>query len=151
MPRFKSRRTALLTFTTTAISLAIAAAPLPAFAGPATMTAAEANAAAEKGDILLVDIRRPSEWRQTGIASSAIAISMHKDNFLKKLDMLMGGDKKRPVAFICATGNRSGYVQKVLSQRGYTNVISVSEGMLGGKNGRGWIPSGLPVTPYNSN
>jgi hypothetical protein len=33
----------------------------------------------------------------------------------------------------------------VLAKNGVTGILDVSEGMAGGPNGKGWIPSGLPV------
>ena len=117
----------------------------PTLAGGKTMTPPEANEAAKKNEIVFLDIRSPEEWAQTGVAAPAHTVSMHRPGFLKKLNALVGGDKSKPVALICATGSRSGYLQKELAKYGYTNVISVAEGMLGGPNGKGWIPRGLPV------
>lgn len=109
------------------------------------MTAPEAQKAAQAKEIVLLDIRTPQEWQETGIATTAHPVSMHQRGFLEKLDKLIGGDKSKNIALICATGARSAYIQKELQKRGYSNVISVAEGMLGGPNGKGWIPRGLPV------
>ncbi len=117
----------------------------PSFAGVKTMTAPEAHEAAKKGEVVFIDVRSPEEWAQTGIATTAHPVSMHKPGFLQKLGKLVGGDKTKAVALICATGSRSGYLRKELKKYGYNNVISVSEGMLGGQRGKGWIPRGLPV------
>lgn len=134
-----SRRTALAL-------LASGILASPVFAGGKIMSAPAALKAARDKTFVLVDIRTPQEWQQTGIASPAHKISMHQRGFLQKLDKLIGGDKTKKIALICATGSRSAYIQSELSKRGYTNVISVAEGMLGGPNGKGWIPRGLPVT-----
>ena len=115
------------------------------------MTAPQAQKAAEAGDVVFIDIRTPQEWKETGIATSASPVSMHQAGFLQKLDKLIDGDKTKKIALICATGARSAYIQKELSKRGYTNAISVAEGMLGGPNGKGWIPRGLPVKKYSGN
>ena len=127
------------------VGLAVLAFGGPVAAESGIMTAPQAQKAAQNKEILLVDVRSPEEWKETGIAPSAHPISIHQEGFLVKLNKLMGGDKTRKVAFICATGSRSGAVQKELLKRGYTNVISVAEGMLGGRNGKGWIPRGMPV------
>lgn len=112
------------------------------------MSVHEAHEATEAGEILLLDIRTRAEWKETGIATSAHAVSMHEDTFLAKLIHLTGGDRSKPVALICAVGGRSRALQRVLSGMGYANIIDVSEGMIGGVHGPGWIKSRLPVAPY---
>lgn len=108
-----------------------------------------AHQQASTGDILLVDVRRPSEWRETGVAQNASLISMHEDGFFEKLDEAVGGDHGRAIAVICAAGGRSTWMQAQLMARGYTNVWNVAEGMVGGPNGPGWIERGLPIRTYS--
>ena len=97
------------------------------------------------GELLLLDIRSPQEWKETGTGTGAKKVSMHQPGFLAKLDALTGNDKTKPVALICATGGRSNWLQGELVKRGYTNIIDVSEGMLGSSAGPGWLKRGLPV------
>lgn len=104
---------------------------------------------ARAGEIVLVDIRSPAEWRKTGVATVARPISMHEDGFFDQLEAALGGDRSRPVALICAVGGRSLYMQAQLAGRGYSNVWNVPQGMIGGRNGPGWIGSGLPVMAYS--
>ena len=118
---------------------------LPAMAAPAVLSAKEAYQLAKAGKILLLDIRHPDEWRQTGVGEGAWPLSLHQNGFLRKLRSLTGGDQSRPIALICATGSRSRYVQAELLKRGYSNVSDVSEGMEGNRRGPGWIRLGLPV------
>lgn len=121
---------------------------LPASAAAASsLTVAQAYEQAKAGGILLIDIRTRDEWRKTGVASVARPISMHEDGFLQKLDAAVGGNHGRAIAFICAQGVRSAWMQAQLLMRGYTNVINVPEGMLGSSDGPGWIAAGLPVVP----
>ena len=108
----------------------------------------DANEQASNGEILLVDIRRISEWRETGVATSATLISMHEDGFFDRLNDAVDGDRTRPIALICAVGGRSTYMQAQLVGRGYTNVLNVAEGMVGGRYGPGWIQRGLPTKAY---
>ena len=103
---------------------------------------------AETGEVLLIDIRSLGEWRETGVAPVARPISMHEQGFFEKLDKAVGGDHGKAVAVICASGGRSTWMQVQLLARGYTNVINVPEGMVGGPNGPGWIKTGLPIKPY---
>lgn len=114
---------------------------------PGYLSVADAHRKAQAGEVVLVDIRTSEEWRETGVATSAHAISMHQDPraFFKGLDAALGGDRSRPVALICRTGNRSSSLQSELRRAGYTNVIDVSEGMAGSRAGPGWLKVGLPV------
>lgn len=114
------------------------------------MSAKEAHAKALAGELLLLDIRTPGEWRETGLPASAKALTMHQRgaDFLAKLDELTGNDKSKPVALICAVGSRTTYLQAILRKLGYSHIINVAEGMIGGRFGPGWIKSGLPVRAY---
>lgn len=108
----------------------------------------EAHRRAAAGEVVLVDIRTKGEWQETGVGESAHAISMRDRDFLDKVDALTGGDKAHGVALICATGVRSAWLRDRLEQNGYSNVIDVSQGMLGNRRGKGWIAQGLPVRSY---
>lgn len=120
--------------------------PAPVVAGE-VMTPAVAHELALKGEIVLVDVRRPEEWQQTGLPASAVAITMHQQapDFLRQLDTALGGNRSKPLAIICRTGNRTTSLVAPLEQAGYTRVINVAEGMIGGRYGPGWIKTGLPV------
>lgn len=126
-------------------ALAVAPSAASAAGEPAQMSAPEALEAASKGEAVLVDIRSREEWLETGLAEPALPISMHEGGFVQKLLEAMGGDPLRPVAIICATGGRTRYLQNVLASNGFSNIIDVSEGMMGSPAGPGWLKRGLPV------
>ena len=109
----------------------------------------DAFAMAEAGDVTLVDIRTPREWKQTGVASLAETINVYDEAFLGDLMTLLEGDPTKPVAFICAVGGRSGQLSSILTERGFTQVFDVTEGMKGSGAGPGWIKAGLPIVDYN--
>ena len=111
------------------------------------VSAADAHTSATRGELLIVDIRRPQEWRETGIAENASPITMHQEpeQFFSALVAATGGDKSKPIGIICATGGRTGYLRPHLLAAGYTNVVDVSEGMMGSQRGAGWLRSGLPT------
>lgn len=113
--------------------------------GYEVMAADVAFEAAKTGDIILVDIRRPDEWADTGIGEGAVALDMREESFVASLASLRQSYPDTPIALICRTGNRSGYVVNALVEQGFPGLVDVSEGMVGGRNGRGWIPRGLPV------
>jgi len=101
------------------------------------ITASEAFKRASDGSIVLVDIRLPTEWKDTGIGINAVPITMHQNfsNFVDELTKVAGADK-RPIALICAEGVRSSAMQEMLMQYSFKGVINVGEGMMGSKTGR---------------
>ncbi len=109
------------------------------------LNVADAHAQALSGDILLVDIRTPREWRATGVGEGAYPLDMRRDDFEQALAHLTGGDRSAPVALICARGVRSARLSNRLTEAGFTNVLDVPEGMLGSAAGPGWVRAGLPV------
>ena len=126
--------------------LAVIAA-LPAWAAE-IMGAPEARAAAERGEIVLIDIRTPEEWRQTGIADVALPVTMHDRAFLTHLQGVIADHPGKRLAFICATGGRTAFIASELAKMGLTDLIDVSEGMAGSRAGPGWIARGLPVRAF---
>ncbi len=108
----------------------------------------QAHQQAVSGDVLLVDIRTPREWRATGIGQGAQPLDMRRDDFVQALTTLTGGDQSAPVALICARGVRSARLSNQLTEAGFTNIIDVPEGMLGSAAGPGWVRAGLPVEAY---
>lgn len=109
------------------------------------MAADAAYKAAKAGEIILVDIRRPDEWLGTRVGEGAIALDMREDSFVASLVALRQANPDKPIALICATGMRSAYVTSALTGRGFPGLVDVSEGMIGGKNGPGWLERGLPT------
>jgi rhodanese-related sulfurtransferase len=118
--------------------------------GP-TLSAPDAHAQARAGALTLIDIRRPDEWRQTGVAEGALRINMaHPQGapgFVRQVEAEIGGDRNAPIGLICRTGNRTTHMQQVLREAGFTQVYNIREGMAGSGAGPGWIARGLPVEP----
>lgn len=110
---------------------------------------ATAHEQAVGGQILLVDIRTPREWRASGVGAGAVPLDMRRDDFIAALNQLVDGDQSAPVALICARGVRSARLSNQLIEAGFTNIIDVPEGMLGSAAGPGWVRAGLPVEEYN--
>jgi rhodanese-related sulfurtransferase len=104
---------------------------------------------ARGGQVTIIDIRRPDEWRQTGLPAGAeratVRFSRGPNEFLRKNAKLTQDAKSRPIALICAAGVRSGFAAKLLASRGYTQVLDISEGMLGNGHGAGWLARNLPI------
>lgn len=111
----------------------------------ATLDAPTAFKRAEAGEIVLVDIRRPDEWQDTGSGKGAHLIDMRRPDFIQALSALVNGDHSRPIALICARGVRSARIANLLTKSGFSRIINVPEGMLGSADGPGWIARGLPL------
>ncbi len=111
----------------------------------ATMTPDVAYNAAIAGEIVLIDVRRPEEWAETGVPDVALLADMTNQNFIPTILAIRDQNPDVPLAFICRTGNRSGYVSQQLYKAGMTNVVDVVEGMAGSGVGPGWATRGLPV------
>jgi rhodanese-related sulfurtransferase len=116
---------------------------------PSILSAPQVRQLQVEGRILLVDIRSPEEWRKTGVAAGALAITVHQRDFAEALLAAAGGDYARPIAIICATGGRTALARRYLQRMGFTAIVDVSEGMLGSSRGPGWIRRGLPVAAYS--
>lgn len=116
------------------------------------LSAPQAHAAVKAGSLVLIDIRSPREWKQTGVPQGAKLVTIHHPRgargFLEDILKAAGGDKSRPIALICAVGNRSSRGKRFLEARGFTNVHDVSEGMLGRGSQPGWLARKLPIRKF---
>ena len=112
------------------------------------LTVSEAFAGAAAGEITLVDIRTPREWRSTGVPVGSVQIDMRREDFAEALASALNGDRSAPVALICARGGRSARMVRALSQAGFSRILDVPEGMVGSRAGPGWIASNLPVARW---
>ena len=97
----------------------------------------------------MIDVRSTGEWRQTEVPVGASAITIHDPAgmtpFLDNVMEAVNGNKYARIALIYARGNLSHRTQRLISQRGFTQVLDVSEGMLGRDAAPGWLARNLPV------
>jgi len=95
-------------------------------------------------DVPLIDVRRPDEWKQTGVVDSSRLLTWvdgggrvqpgFYENFATSFP------KDKPVVVICRTGNRTSQLaRELMEQHGYSKVYNVSNGITG------WIAAGQPV------
>lgn len=137
---YYTRRSALAGFAALSLS------SLPVFAQQGDIwTVAEVNAALEKGEVVLVDVRRPEEWAQTGVAQGAWPLDMTSGDFTQKLFKARELADGRPVALICRTANRTGFLMSQIRKAGLTGFVDTVGGMAGKGANKGWIESGLPT------
>jgi hydroxyacylglutathione hydrolase len=88
----------------------------------------------EERDVLVVDVREPSEWRE-GHVEGALHLPM-----LEAAKRLSELPADRPKAVMCAGGLRSSSVISVLERHGLRNCLNVTGGM------SAWLKVGLPTT-----
>ena len=138
-----------------AAALVCSAVGLPALAQvasalpPAFETVSSEAFASSRPDTLLIDVREPAEWEQTGTPAGARLISGSRSDFVDAVLEATGGDKTKPVAVICRSGSRSVKAAERLAASGFTHVTNVGDGMIGrGGLGKGWLAAGLPAQPY---
>jgi rhodanese-related sulfurtransferase len=113
-----------------------------------SLSVREALEGARAGRLVLVDIRTPEEWADTGVPQGAIRLDMTGSGFEVRLAALKLDHPGKPIALICRTANRSSEVQKKLAGRGWTNLVDVRGGLLGNPKDKGWLAESLPVVTY---
>ncbi|NNE89874.1 MAG: rhodanese-like domain-containing protein [Silicimonas sp.] len=116
-----------------------------AWAETPILSAPDAKQQIEAGELILLDIRTPQEWRETGLAKGAWPVSMHSRDFGTRLQAILAVYPPEQIALICAVGGRTGRVTAILEQNGIAGIVDVSEGMMGNRRGPGWIKRGLDV------
>lgn len=94
--------------------------------------------------VRIIDVRRPEEWKQTGIIKGSVMIQSFlksgrlRRDFIEELARTVKKDE--PVILICLHGNRSIVLSEGLSEQyGYTNIYNVTRGI------DDWIKKGNPV------
>jgi rhodanese-related sulfurtransferase len=81
----------------------------------------------------LYDVRRPDEWRQTGVVEGSRKLTFvdasgrENPEFLR--DFVAEVDKNEPVILICRTGNRTNALGYELAKQGYTRIYNVRDGI----------------------
>jgi len=113
------------------------------------LSADEAYAMARSGRLTIIDVRTPQEWRETGTPEGAVRANFQAgtEAFVAAVTAALDGDRTKPLAVICRSGNRSAQARQTLRAAGFTQVHDIGEGMSGGPRGPGWLRRGLPVTP----
>ena len=98
-----------------------------------------------KENVTLIDIRRPEEWKQTGVVKGSHLITLFDgqgrlvESFFDKLGSVVK-DKETPVVLICRTGNRTQAGSQMLVENlGFKTVYNVTNGITG------WISEGREV------
>lgn len=129
------------------LAAALCTLAFAARAGDADILPDRAQEMVKRGEVLLVDVRTPAEWTETGIPTGAVTIDVTQgaEGFGAAVLKTVNGDRARPLAVICRSGHRSARAQAILQSQGFSRVINVKEGVSGGAEGPGWKARGLPM------
>ena len=107
----------------------------------------EVNAEFLKRDIKIIDIRTPSEWKETGIVKGSYTLMFFNekggydtDAFITELNKIVKKDEK--FALICRTGSRTSMIAQFLSKELGYDVINLKAGIMK------LIRDGYKTTPY---
>lgn len=79
----------------------------------------------------VIDVRKPSEWVQTGTIKNAIKISFYNEddsvneNFVEEVKKI---SSDKPIAIVCRSGSRSAKASALLDQNG-VEVTNLKGGM----------------------
>ncbi|MEQ9434806.1 rhodanese-like domain-containing protein [Hyphomonas sp.] len=115
-----------------------------------TLSADTAFQMSQKGELILIDVRTPSEWAMTGMPRDSVGATLQDIDFVARARGAVFGDLEHPVAVICKSGNRSTSAAQKLVSEGFAHVFNVTEGMAGHLGtDDGWIKRGLPTDPFN--
>jgi rhodanese-related sulfurtransferase len=111
----------------------VAAAEVAVEKLPDTVDARAVAAVKDRDDVLVLDVREPSEYDQGHIPGVTL-IPMGQ-----VADRLSEIPKDKTVIVTCRSGNRSGQITDYLRQQGYTDVHNMQGGI------QAWQKAGLPV------
>jgi rhodanese-related sulfurtransferase len=96
-------------------------------------------------NVPIIDIRRPDEWKSTGVIKGSHLLTFFDDKgdydldkWLQNLDKIVKKDQK--FVLVCRSGNRTGQVTQFLdTQLHYTKVNHLKKGI------KRWIGAGDQV------
>lgn len=119
---------------------------IPQAGGYSNINNSTLKALMEQG-VIVVDIRRKEEWRQTGILQGSKTITFFDQHGRVNPDFVTDFtavvEPKDAVILICRTGNRTQAVsQAVAQQLGFQKVMNVTDGITA------WIAENRPVSKY---
>lgn len=102
------------------------------------ITPTEAVQRVASGKAVLVDVREPSEWAESGVAAPAVLLPMSDFNGEKKLwKLFLENNAGKEIIVYCRSGNRSGQVAQKLAADGKTVANAGAF--------KDWVAADLPV------
>lgn len=103
-----------------------------------TVNPAEGARRVAAGQAVLVDVREPAEWADTGVAAPAALLPLSDlQGDRTQWRAFLEKNRGKELILYCRTGRRSGIAAKILAQEGWTTANA------GGF--KDWTSAGLPV------
>jgi rhodanese-related sulfurtransferase len=103
-----------------------------------SLAPAEAAKLVTAGSAVLVDVREPAEWAETGVAAPAVLLPKSDfDGAQKQWKEFLEKTGDKQIIVYCRSGNRSGIVAAALAKQG-RNVVNAGAF-------KDWQAAGLPV------
>ena len=99
----------------------------------ARITVQEAKEMVERGDVQVIDVREPNEYREGHVPGAKL---MPVNSVLSRVQEL---NHDQDIVFICAVGQRSALACEMAAAMGLGRLYNVE----GGTNA--WVEAGLPV------
>jgi len=94
-----------------------------------SLEARSGEALAHGEDTLVVDIRRPEEWVQTGVVEGAVLVTYtDAESFIARIEPLLAPGQT--LALICRSGNRTSRAAREIAARIDNPVVDIAGGML---------------------
>ena len=97
-----------------------------------------------KSNIPIVDVRRNSEWHQTGVVPNSILLTFFDKNgnydfekWYEKLRLNINEDK--PIILICRTGRRTKIIAEMMDKKLDNIIYNAEDGITS------WIDAKLPI------
>ncbi len=103
------------------------------------ITVTDALERTKTGDVLLIDVREPDEWRATGSPRGSLRVALQSPDFVNQIREYSNHRKELPIALCCRSGLRGKKAAELLVQDGFDNVSNVEGGMMK------WVSEDLPV------
>ena len=97
-----------------------------------------------KSNIPIVDVRRNSEWHQTGVVPNSILLTIFdkngNDNFEEWYEKLrLNIDEEKPIILICRTGRRTKIIAEMMDEKLDNVIYNAKDGITS------WIDAKLPI------
>lgn len=109
-----------------------------AFCNVAKISPKEASQLVADGKAILIDVREPKEWAQTGVASPAHLLSKSDfDGEQKEWKPFLSSVGEKQLILYCHSGRRAGVIAEALNRLGYkaSNAGGLAD----------WKKAGLPT------
>jgi rhodanese-related sulfurtransferase len=85
----------------------------------------------QEPDVVVIDVRTPSEVQSGYISTSKCFIDVNDREFNSKIDEL---DKEKTYIVYCKSGARSSYAANYMAKNGFTKVYNLTGGIMNWKN-----------------